>query len=842
MSRPIHSPAVVGSLFFLSGFTALIYQIIWVRLLTLAFGASTYAVGAVLVAFMGGMSLGSFAVVRFIDRRTDQLKIYAFLEATIGLYALLLPWLVESLGHLFVLAYQHLQPGFYEVSLVRLVVSVAILTVPTVAMGATLPTLCAAVAPDNETAARRTAWLYGINTLGGVAGCLAAGFMLIPWLGLDGATTFAVVTNLGIGAAALALYYRSGKPVPANAPRESVAGRQAERRRESDPATHAGSQLEVVAAVVVIALSGLAAMAYENIWTRVLTMIVGTTVYAFTTMLAAVLTGLVLGSWLFLVWRPRYPALMLAAAQVAIGLWVLAATPHFDQVPFVFLKVFTWTQHNWVLFQGARFVLLALLLIVPTTLMGLSFPLAAQLVVRRAGETGQRIGGLYGFNSMGAIAGSFLGGFVLSPFVGLQKGMVIGAMVNILAGLVLLACAARLRPVWKATWSAAALGLALCAMFFVTPWRLTYINSGAFAYASAYQNVGDVRAALNAYQPVFYREGPTATVAVMRSPLDTLMLTIDGKTDASTGQRADMSTQILLSHLPAFFVEHPHNALLIGLGSGVSLGSLLDHPVTHVDVLEISEAVVEASDCFREYNRDALDDARVNLVVDDGRHHLQRTRSRYDLIISQPSNPWITGVSNLFTREYYHLLVDRLTEDGVACQWLPSYLMSKEMVATIIKTFATEFPYMSVWSSGVVGDLFLIGSKHELQLDYSEFQARLADPDINADLARIDMNDTRLLVKTFKFGSLGVQEFIAEFPADLPLNTDARPVVEFGAPRFLLAPRVARDFSERSDLTGDLSRLLRLIHFEQEADRASFVRDARRLVAAAPAAGCDAIP
>jgi spermidine synthase len=830
---------VIAVLFFLSGFTALVYQIIWVRLLTLTFGASTYAVGAVLVAYMGGMSLGSFGAARIVDCRRDQFKIYALLETAIGVYALLLPLLVQALGSLYIFLYQHLHPGFYEISLVRLVVSVVILALPTVAMGATLPTLCARLAADCQTAARHTAWLYGVNTFGGVAGCLCAGFVLIPRLGLDGATWFAVAFNLLVGAGALWLD-RHSKPATAPARGRSEKHPSRPRVPVHSGGAESGSDLELIAAVLVIMLSGLAAMAYENIWTRVLTMIVGTTVYAFTTMLAAVLMGLVLGNCLYLLLKPRRPALLLAGAQVGIGLWVLLAMPHFDRIPFLFLKIFACTQHSWALFQLSRFLLLFLLLIVPTTLMGLSFPLAAQMVVRRVGESGRKIGVLYGFNTVGAIAGSFIGAFILIPFVGLQKGMLIVAIVNVLAGLLQLTLATRPRPAVRGLGGAVVVGLVLCAAMLVSPWKLTYINSGAFAYANAYERVADVRAALDAYQPIFYREGPTATVAVVRSPLDTLMLTIDGKTDASTGQHADMSTQILLSHLPALFAERPHDALLIGLGSGVSLGSLLLHPVSHVDVVEISEAVVQASNCFRAYNHGPLDDPRVNLIVDDGRNHLERTSRRYDLIVSQPSNPWITGVANLFTREYYHLLANRLNERGVACQWVPSYLMSKEMVATIAKTFASEFPCMSIWTSGVVGDLFLIGSKSELKLNYTEFLERLADFGIDADLARIGMNDPGLLAKTFKLGPLGVREFLAEFPADLPLNTDLRPIVEFAAPRFLLAPRVARDFNERSDLTGDLSRLLSLIAFEKEADRRAFVRSAQAVLAARLAANREA--
>ncbi len=510
--------------------------------------------------------------------------------------------------------------------------------------------------------------------------------------------------------------------------------------------------------------------------------------------------------------------------------------PLADELPFAFLHLFKQFESSWPAFQLARFGLLFAVLLVPTTCSGFAFPLAVQAVVRRRGETGRRVGVLYGCNTIGAILGAFVGGFVLIPFIGLQQGLVIGVALNIFTGLALLAVdqASALRTRFGLG------GTALCAgligMVMLQPWELTYLNSGAYIYAHDYNDVGNLRAALKAYHPVFYREGPTATVAVVRSPRGTLSLTIDGKTDASTGQHADMSTQVLLSHLPALFVDRPRRALLIGLGSGVSLGSLLRYPLEHVDVLEISPAVVEASDFFRDYNHHALDDPRVNLVAGDGRHFLNRSRERYDLIISQPSNPWITGNANLFTREYYHMIASHLAPHGVACQWVPSYHMSKRTLAIIAKTFTHELPNTSLWTSSVVGDLFLIGSPGDLTLDYDLLLRRLGRRPIDDDLARVGMNDPLLLARTFKMDPAGIQRLVAEFGPALPENTDAHPIIEFTSPRYLLTQRVARDFNRRTDLTGDLADLLPLIDFESFRAEQRFEHDARAALDAAPPA------
>jgi spermidine synthase len=529
-------------------------------------------------------------------------------------------------------------------------------------------------------------------------------------------------------------------------------------------------------------------------------MIVGTTVYAFSTMLAAFLMGIVLGSTLYVLLPIRRPVLWFALAQWGLCLWGLGFTPHFDQLPFAFLQIFEWSHNDWPLFQLMRFLMLFAILLVPATLFGLSFPLAVRIVVQRSGETGRQVGLLYGANTIGAIIGAFAGGFLLIPFLGIQQGIIILATINLFVGLLLLSCEPSLQFRRKSFAGGVVSIIAVAIALFISPWELAYINSGPYVYANDYTDTHYLRRVLKAYKTIFYKEGPAATVSVIRSPRGPLSLTIDGKTDASTGHNADMSTQMLLSHLPAMFVEQPRNALLIGVGSGVSLGSLLQHPVDSVDAVEISPAVIEATNFFREYNHNALDDPRVNLVIGDGRHHMERTSKKYDLIISQPSNPWISGISNLFTLEYYQLMMNRLSNQGVVCQWIPSYHMSKKMLAIICKTWTKVFPNTSMWTSSVVGDLFLIGSKNDLELDYNLFLKRLKNEKINQDLARIDMNSPEMLAQTFKYDRQGIRQFIAEFDQkELPINTDMFPVLEYMSPHYLLTERLGDRLSKGSE-------------------------------------------
>jgi spermidine synthase len=808
-------------LFFLSGLTSLVYEVIWVRLLTLTFGVSAFAVATVLLAYMGGLCTGSYWFGRRADQERDQLRLYGLLEGLVGLYALIMPLVLDGAGSLYVLVHRTFEPDFYVMSLIRLACSIAILAVPTFLMGGTMPLLAAALAEGSPSVARRVSALYALNTLGATVGCLLAGYVLIPRLGLTGTTIVASAGNAAI--CAVAWLHRSQKSqAPVGSPERAPVIAAAPARPGATPPAPPWLASTVLAC---FALSGLCAMAYQTIWTRLLSMVIGTTVYAFTSLLAVFLAGLVIGSALYRGWLARRALAVFALGQLGVGLFVLGTMPYFDQLPFTFLKLFAATKSNWYLFQAARLGLVLAILIGPTAFFGLSLPLVVEICGARRERAGHTVGSIYAVNTVGAIVGSFIGGFVLIPFLGLQQGLLILALINVACGvlLVLLDPAPTVRR--RAVLVTAGAGLAVLFAALLRPWNLHYLNSGPYVYAHEYLNAGgdaELKQILDSYQLRFFREDASATVSVFDIG-GTLSLAIDGKTDASTGGNADMSTQVLLAHLPAMLTKHPGNALLVGLGSGVSLGSLLKYPrVESVDVLELSEGVVEASNLFRAFNGDALDDPRTHLIVGDGRHHLMRTKKVYDLVVSQPSNPWISGVSNLFTKEYYQLIHDRLAPAGVVCQWIPTYFMSREMLAVVLKSFTNVFPHASLWTSSVPGDLFVIGSKAPLAIDYALLEERLARPGIQKDLARIGMGDPTLLAKTFKFGDTQIQDFVRRFADELPENTDLNPVIEFMTPQFLLTRRVAKEFGTRGELKGELATLLGYIAFDGDETRRRF--------------------
>lgn len=809
------------ALFFLSGLTSLVYEVIWVRLLTLTFGAAAFAVASVLLAYMGGLCAGSYWLGRRAEQVKNKLFLYGALEVFIGLYALILPFVLDRAGALYVLLYQHFEPGFYTMSIVRLIFSTCVLAIPTFCMGGTLPLLASAIREEGKDTSRLVASLYSINTLGAVFGCLLAGYAFIPQLGLTGTTILASLCNTCIFAFILWQQKKTGITQKA--------------AHSDTPDTQEPAILPREIRIVVfssLVISGLCAMAYQTIWTRLISMVIGTTVYAFTGILAAFLLGIVLGSALFRGWFTRQPLLALAWSQLCIGIFVLISMPFFDELPFIFLRIFDATREYWFLYQAARLLFVLGILIIPTTCFGLCFPLVVALCSRRSEATGRTVGSIYAVNTVGAIIGSFIGGFVLIPFLGLQKSLLILSLVNALAGFALLLMhpALDLKP--RLMHFGGALVGVLFSVAFLRPWNLHYLNSAPYVYATDYNSTSSVenlKKILNSYELRFFKEDATATVSVFNI-FGTLSLAIDGKTDASTGEKADMSTQILLAHLPVLLKSEVKEALLVGLGSGVSLGSLLRYPVNHVDVLEISPAVVEASHYFHEFNYEPLNDPRVNTIVGDGRHHLLRTKKSYDVIISQPSNPWITGVSNLFTTEYYKLMSQRLAAEGVVCQWIPSYHMTEEMLAVILKSFHGVFPYVTLWTSSVPGDLFAIGSNSPIKVPFPHLLQHLERPEIRQDLARIRMDDPLLLAKTFKYGQDQVAAFVEQFAHDLPDNSDTYPIVEFMTPRFLWKQKSAKNVQSSEQLTGKLSSLLAHIHFEKETNRQRFMEGAQKLM------------
>jgi len=788
----------------LSGSCGLVYEILWMKMLTLVIGNTVFAITTVLTAFMGGLALGSFLAGRFIDKIKDPLRTYGILEGGIGAYALLLPLFIAGTEPLFRIIYQGINPSFYTFGLLRFFVCGTLLLVPTTLMGATLPVLSQYFVAGPTNLGRSVGLLYGVNTFGAVLGCALAGFVLIPALGVTGTIYGAALLNLAICAGVLKL---AKNPVPRKEPsgvKEKIKGKiqkklqkkqqkqQMQRQTQKQSAQEIIPQIRpaVVRVVMIgIGLSGLAAMIYQIAWTRVLLLSIGSSVYAFSLIVTAFICGLALGSLIIAKFIDRRKDLLgwLALVQGAIGISALLIVPLLGRLPvFVAQSLFT-SSHSFNFIHFAEFGVIFGLILIPTLLMGAAVPMAVKICTPDARRVARFFGNVYAVNTLGAIIGSITAGFFLIPWLGTQNSIFIAVALNIFAaGTILLHAPGISFPI-RCVGALATAIIAVLVWFPIPRWDAAILASGPFLYAHRYQDISamkriDLRAAMKeGIQILYAKEGLHAVVAVQKTSEGTLALRINGKTDAAA-KGGDVATQLMLGHLPLLLHQAAQDVLVIGLGSGMTLGAVEKHPVQAVDVVEIEAAVVEASQYFREYTGDVLNDPRVNLIMADGRNHLALTSRQYDAIISEPSNPWIAGMANLFTQEFFELAKQRLRAGGLMCQWVHAYAMSSMDFKTIVRTFQTVFPHVTVWEISFGGDYLLIGSPQEVNIDPSSLTDRLGHERLRADRGRMRTTDPAALMTKLIMTEAAIPGYIA----GAPLHTDDNALLEYSAPRALM--------------------------------------------------------
>jgi len=744
-------PLVAASL--LTGAAALVYQVLWTRQLTLLLGHTVAAISTVLATFMAGLALGSVLAARILPRTAPSCwaRAYALLEVGIGGCALLFPVIAGTArGGLVVL-----------------------LLLPTTFMGATLPLLTGLAGAHVETAGRVAGTLYAANTLGAVAGSLASVLFLLPRLGVGRSTLLAVTLNLAAAAVVAGLARRP--PAPDPAPPGRKPGSKALARRSSPAESEA--HLPARAVLAVASLSGLGALADEVAWTRALVLLIGPTVHAFAFILATVVAGIALGSAAAAATLARWrrPATLLALLEAAAAAASLAVVLTIGHLPSAVGRLVQAHADRVSRLMTLELAGIFGLLVLPCALFGAAFPVAVQLMARHAGGAVPAAAAVYAWNTVGAVLGAVLTGFVVLPRLGIQGTLVAAAAVHALAAAVALAGGSPARR-WAAASLLAAFALGGVAL---PPWDRELLSGGVYKYA-VYAAPGRIEEELRAGELVYYREGAEVTVSVKRVG-GTLSLAVDGKVDATSG--GDMLTQRLLAHLPLLLHPDPREACVIGLGSGVTAGSALAHPLRRLEAVEISPEVTEAARLFGRFNRGVLDDPRLALRVGDGRNHLLRTGRRYDVIISEPSNPWMAGVSSLFTRDFFALARSRLAPGGLFCQWAHIYNMHPRDLRTVVGGFADAFPDSALFLVNE-GDVLLVGGAPVLPaVEIGALGRRMAEPAVRADLAEVEVRSPAGLATLYTLGGAA----LARFAQDAPRHTDDRPRLEFSAPRFLHA-------------------------------------------------------
>lgn len=756
-----------------SGAAGLILEVIWSKALSTILGNSLFATATVVSAYLAGLAFGAHVLGPRMSRSPGLIGRYVRLELAVAvLGALSLPLLMMT-QPVYIAVHRALAPTFVAFVAVRFALCFALLLLPTALMGATLPLL---VARSEELRfGGALSRLYAANTLGAAVGTLLAAFVLIPAAGLFRGTLAAASANvsaaaiawLGCGAAGR----RAGDVV--QSPRDSRGHWEA--AGGSRPTRSVDGTL-----LLLVAASGCSALLLEIAWTRILTLIVGSSVYSFAIVLAFYLLGIAIGSAMIARWLPRLkqPLLAFATLQLILGLLVLTQLFVFPALPDILLGVMLNSRTTLARYLAVLGFLAALILVPPCLILGAAFPVAARLL--HTSDAGRTTGLAYAVNTGGTIVGSLGAGFLLIPLLGSRATVLAGALLSIAIALVAL-----VRAIPKDRRLAGLAGgaaLAAAALALASPkWDPRVLTAGVYRPGSA-QCVGGVTEmteksrspvarAVSRDSLLSFREGLNATVSLHRpAGTEDLVLKIGGKSDASTG---DAETQVLSGHFPFMFVADSGRTAVIGHGSGMTLESILAEGARSVEVIEIEEAVLAASRWFHRPDADPLDDPRVRVILEDGRTHLAVSRALYDVIVSEPSNPWVAGNNNLFTLEFYRLVRSRLAAGGVFVQWVQLYELSPQTLASLLTTFRSVFPEAYVFLT-LASDLVLVATPPGA----SARMDRAGAPGSPAERNPLRLDPRRAAASHYAC-------MLSELPEQLlrgPRNTDDRPIVEYRAP------------------------------------------------------------
>jgi len=755
---------IVGVMLFVSGGAALVYQVAWMRELRLVFGATTAAVAAVLAIFMAGLGLGSAILGPRADRSANPLRLYGQLETVVALAVTVSPFLVALVASLYCGLGGQQGLGVAGATIVRLALAALVLGLPTFLMGGTLPAAVKSVTSAGDVRRRALAILYGINTLGAVCGAFVATFLALEYLGTRATLWVGCAANLLIGLCAIKL---SQGVAPVIVEKEVAA--------EVDAVPDRGAPLVYLTAAVL----GFTFFTLELVWYRMLGPILGGTTFTFGLILCVALLGIGIGSaayHLVFRWvRPSWSVLAITcAAEAALAALPLALGDR--------LAIFAgrWSMYSYTFAELAAgwFVVMTIVVLPVAWVSGLQFPLLVAMLGHGRAGVSRQLGMTYAWNTLGAIVGSLVGGFGALPLLTAP-----GAWRAVVLLLVVLAAIQATRSWRAARWENFAVGaLVLLAIVFVfqqgptSVWRHGGIGAGRAAVPPPEEPNG-IQLWLNESRRTLVWEAEGVESSIGITSADGESFVVNGKNDGNA--IGDAGTQIGVAILGAALHPEPKTALVIGLGTGESAGWLAAMPsVARVDVVELEPAIDEMARRSSDLNRDVLNSPKVRRIYNDGRELVLSTDEKYDLIISEPSNPYRAGVAALYTQEFYRAVLDRLTPNGIFIQWVQAYEVDGGTVHTVLATARSVFEHVEVWQS-IPGDLQLVCSPQPIRYSAAELRARLAQPELAEALhVAWDVNSVEGFLSHF----LGSDAFVDELtPIDLIVpNTDDRNYLEYG--------------------------------------------------------------
>ncbi len=707
--------ALVLLLFFTSGVLALTYEVVWTRMMVSVFGSTAVAVGTVLAAFMAGLAIGGWQIGKFADKSRHCLRLYAWLELSIALVALASHLVLSQIGPAHTVIYELVSSSAASFGFVRFVLAFALVMLPTLLMGATLPVLSRFLLGRTNTVGINLSTLYAVNTLGAVVGVLITGFFLIGRYGVHVPVYGAVMGNLMVGVIAWIASFR----IPA-----TLSGKlSAPKDLDEVVASKIGPPGPVTTRIILLGLglSGFTSFAYEIYWTRSLVFVLGNSTYALTTMLSSFLTGIALGGYLirFLLRRSVDRCVIFGWVQVLLGTFSALA------LPLLFLVSDTRSLNQYLVDTAgqifplvfAGFGVAFLVMLIPAMLIGATFPLVGQICVKDPQHAGASVGRVYAVNTFGNVLGALAPGFILLNWLGIQKGILAMAALNAGLGFVILFLRLTPRsrhPAWR----------------LVLP---TLLVLSAFTMSRApldfqFPSEGET----SNQQTLFYREGPSATTKVFWDPAkQEKHMSVDGIVIGGTGMVE--FKQLLLAHLPKLLLQDVATELSIGVGSGILLGESFRHPrVENITGVEIEPGVVEGADWFSEENHRVLQHPGLEIVNDDIGNFLRTTSKTYQVITADEKTADEYASNGFsYSLEYYELLNRHLAPGGLVAQWIPTTL-PPEQYQMILRTFSDSFAHVQLWyflparKRGPFNSI-LIGSKQAIPISINHMSRQFAE-------------------------------------------------------------------------------------------------------------------
>ena len=789
----------------------------------LVLGNTTYAISITIGAFFAGLALGGFCLGRYVDRIAENrgldaeggrqtaevrgqlaqaslsektkvnrkiIRLYAYLELGIGASALFVGFGILLMQNLFIWASQYIQYSSPIIDLMRFVFSFALLLIPTTLMGATLPVLCKFVIRQYKEIRSGVGLLYGVNTFGAALGCFMTGFFLIKTYGVSTTVHVAVITNIVIGVLVLILEQAGFFCVTEDKRRKAESrdqrrkgfnvGTSSCRKDDNRPKPDRGAMV----VLLVIGLSGFTSIAYEIIWTRMLSSLFLNSIYSFTTMLVTFLCGLGIGAIVVMLFfrKEENPLTLLGIVEFGIGISAALLVFLFNELPETSLRLLSLVQTKesltWDLNVCVEFVLSFMVMIVPCILIGMTLPLASQIITKDLRLLGRSVGNIYSITTIGGMFGAAIAGCLLIPLIGLKYSELSMASLNMCIGVTFLFYAGKNLEFGKTR------GVFLKKIAIPLFCVITVTIGSICSFA-------DIRVWDPGNELLYYKEDAAATVSVVKEKDGNKKLIVNKRYTLGTSRAT--SLQKRMGYIPLLLHRKPQDVLVIGMGTGITLGAVASYELTKTVIcVEVISAVVDAAKkYFAKENNLLRQDKKTNIIVEDGRNYLLLNQDKYDVIISDLFVPYHAGAGSLYSKEHFELCKGRINDTGLFCQWLPLYQMSTSELKVICKTFNTVFPFTTLWFCNIEKGLIcgLVGTRNKFKIDLPSLKDNMANANTGKQLKHAILGGYEELLSLFITDEAGLQLFTK----GSGINTDNNPVIEF------LAPRNIYGFSRKAD-------------------------------------------